>query len=289
MLRETEFNTDGICLNVMTGPVAGPPLLLLHGVTRRWQTFTTILPALCLRWHVHALDFPGHGRSQRTPDRYRVVDYVRIAAALLRERFSEPVVVYGHSLGAMVAAGVAAEVPASVRAIVMEDPPFHTMGCRICETALRGYFEQLRAFAGSSRPLAEVVRELAEVRLTDPSSGASQRLGDIRDEAALRFTAASLAKLDPDTLKPVVEGMVDQDAELAAEKLSQGCRVKFNGIGHLIHGTKPVDLMTVVTPFLDSLWKATSMQDAKTTENQTAPSIEVNSRRAWQPPGETAR
>lgn len=284
MFRETEVNVGGVCINVATGPVSGPPMLLLHGVTRRWQTFSNLLPALASRWHVHAIDFPGHGRSERTPEKYRVVDYVAVAAAFVRERFPEPAVLYGHSLGSMVAAGVVAENAASVRAIVMEDPPFETMGKRIRETPLYGYFKQLQNLAGSTRPVAEVARQLAELELRDPKTGIAQRLGDVRDAASLRFTAASLLRLDPAALEPVADGswlndfhwrevlsavrcpslllqadeavggmLIDTEAAISASTMADCAHVKMRNVGHLIHGTRPADLLTIVTPFLESL------------------------------------
>src|SRR5687767_921873 len=111
MTERTVRSGSAGTLNVSTGPATGPPLVLLHGVTRRWQDYAPLLPTLTLRWHVHALDFRGHGKSDRTAEgAYRVADYVADAAALLRD-VGKPSVVYGHSLGAMVAAGVAAAEP----------------------------------------------------------------------------------------------------------------------------------------------------------------------------------
>lgn len=284
MLREIEVNVGGVCVNMVAGPVSGPPLLMLHGVTRRWQTFGTMLPSLLSRWHLHLIDFPGHGRSERTPGRYCVVDYAAVAAAIIRERFPEPAVIYGHSLGSMVAAYVAAENPSSVRAIVMEDPPFGTMGNRIRETPLHAYFAELKRLAGSSRPVGEVARELAKFELRDPKSGVSQKLGAVRDAAALRFTAASLARLDPEALDPVLSGnwlaefdwpkvlaavqcptlliqadetvggmLIDDDAHRAESLMADCSLVPMKNVGPLVHGTRPYELLTVVTPFLESL------------------------------------
>ena len=50
------------------------------------------------------------------------IDYARDAAAVLRS-LREPAVVCGHSLGALVAGVVAAQLPERVRAVVLEDPP----------------------------------------------------------------------------------------------------------------------------------------------------------------------
>src|SRR5437762_336652 len=69
-LKEQGFDSGLVRLNVASGPDSGPPAVLLHGVARRWQDFLPILPALTLRWHVHAIDFRGHGRSGRAAGAY---------------------------------------------------------------------------------------------------------------------------------------------------------------------------------------------------------------------------
>src|SRR5262249_9749855 len=104
-LIEQSFSADGRSLNYARGPANGPPLVLLHGVTRCWRTFLPVLPALTLRHEVFALDFRGHNRSDRAAGRYYVTDYVRDALAFLQSVVQQPAVLYGHSLGSMAAAG----------------------------------------------------------------------------------------------------------------------------------------------------------------------------------------
>src|SRR5258708_4217712 len=102
MLHERSFSCGDFTLNGASGPSAGPPLVFLHGVTRCWQDFLTLMPALSGRWTCHAVDFRGHGRSDRSSS-YLVADHLRDLLAFLRMQMSEPVVLYGHSLGALVA------------------------------------------------------------------------------------------------------------------------------------------------------------------------------------------
>lgn len=128
MLLESSIVVDRVKLNWASGPVHGPPLLMFHGVLRRWQGFVPLAGALATRWHVHALDHRGHGKSDRVAGQYQVIDYIRDMAAVVSQQFRKPVVLYGHSLGAMVAMGVAAAIPDRVKAIVLEDPPLDTMG-----------------------------------------------------------------------------------------------------------------------------------------------------------------
>src|SRR5262245_28727530 len=89
-------------LHYVEGPAAGPPLLLLHGVTRNRHDWDLLLPELTKAWRVVALDHRGHGGSGRAPGTYRVADYARDTADFVNATFSEPVSVLGHSLGAMV-------------------------------------------------------------------------------------------------------------------------------------------------------------------------------------------
>ena len=191
MIREQLYSCGGVVVNVAQASMDGPPMLLLHGVTRRWQDWLMTIPLLAPRWTIFALDFRGHGRSKFTSG-YRVVDYATEVIAFLREHSRQPVVIVGHSLGAMVAAVAAAEVPDRVRAIAMVDPPFETLGSRRQETSWMSFFRGLQPFAGSSVPVSVIARELAEVRICGPKTP-PVRLGDTRDGAALVRGAVSQA------------------------------------------------------------------------------------------------
>jgi pimeloyl-ACP methyl ester carboxylesterase len=282
MFPETQLGTAS--WNVAVGPENGPPLVLFHGVTRSWQTFLPILPALAARWQVFVVDFPGHGASSPLRGgRYHVVDYVREAADLLRETIRGRCVVYGHSLGAMVTAALAAELPGMVRAVVLEDPPFDTMGRRIAETPLHSYFAGMRMLAGSRAPLAELARQVADLRFVHPGTGRSTRAGEVRDAASLRLTAWCLSRLDPRVLDPIVAGewlagyerdailegiecpalvlqaderaggmLIDEDAAALVGRLRDGTLVPFAGAGHLLHWQRTQELLNVVTAFVET-------------------------------------
>lgn len=284
MYHESKVHVGPFELNMMAGPPSGPSLVMLHGVIRCWQTFLPLLPALAQRWTLTGLDFPGHGASARMPGDYLVADYVRVAGEFVRQQFDEPVVLYGHSLGAMVAAGVAAELGETrVKAIVLEDPPLRTMGSRIGETRLLAYFAALRRWTGSPLPVREVAKELADLVTVDPHSGVSQRLGDVRDAVQLRFLAHCLKRLDPAALESIVaERWLDGydwrkvfrelacptlllqadetaggmliDAEAAeAAALAKDCTlVKLRGCGHNIHSSRTQELVNLTLAFLES-------------------------------------
>lgn len=282
MFKESTFTVGDVTLNVAEGPATGPPLVLLHGVSRRWQDWVPLLPTLAARFHIYALDFRGHGRSGRAPA-YHVVDYVRDAVALV-DRIDEPPIVFGHSLGAMVALAASAERADRVRGLVLEDPPFETLGPSIRNTPYRGMFAAFGQLAGAGRNVAELARELAEVDLSAPGKSQKLRMGDIRDATALRFLASCLNQLDPRTMTPLVEGdwltgydlpallsrvrcptlllqgershgsmLADATAGEVAAAIADCSLVRVEGVGHLIHSLKTEETLRIVGGFLESI------------------------------------
>ncbi len=283
MFEERQIEFPNGVLNLGVGPDAGPPLLLLHGVLRQWSDFVPILPALACRWHVHALDFRGHGKSSRVAGRYRVIDYVEDALRVI-ETFDEPVVVYGHSLGAMVAAATAVVVPKKVRAVILEDPPFETMGARQKETALQSLFAGYQACLADGTEIGSLTDRLAEITLRVPGQDSATRLGDVRDRAALRLAAAGLAMMDPHVLAPIVAGkwmdgydvdaviggvrcpalvlqadsaaggmLTDTDVSRLNDSVADCSTIRFPGVGHLIHWSATAPLLSASIAFLESL------------------------------------
>ncbi len=285
MITEHTLTAGDASLHYARGPSSGPPLLFLHGVLRGWQDFLPLIPPLTARWHVHALDFRGHGRSSPRPGRYCVVDYVEDAAAFLKHGCDEPAVLYGHSLGAMVALAVAGGPHAdAVKAVVLEDPPFETVGRNIRETVYLSQFRGMQPFAGSKKSVDDIARGLAEILLIAPGTGRATRLGDVRDGVSLRFSARCLKQVDPEVFAPLVAGewlagydldaivtnvrcpvlllqgdmvaggmLTDADASRLINRLPDCTHLKLEGVGHLIHWTQIETTLRLLIAYLESL------------------------------------
>jgi pimeloyl-ACP methyl ester carboxylesterase len=269
-------------LNVASGPRNGPPLWLLHGLIRRWQDFGPIIPGLTPRWTVRGHDHRGHGRSDRA-DSYHVPDYAADAAALLTD-LSEPAVLVGHSLGALLALDLAAKHPDRVAAAVLLDPPGGGFIARIAETPYAVIWGAMKPLAGGERPTPDIARALADIRVPTGKPGETARFGDQRDAAALRFVAGCLRAMDPAALAPAVEGgwlggfdtlataarvtcpvllvagdprvggmLPPADADPLAAALADCTRVELPGVGHLPHTQDPGATLTLLHAFLDAL------------------------------------
>ena len=117
-------DVGGLQLVVRGLGAEGPGLILLHGLGVSgavWQGIGRLLgPALRLV----APDLRGHGESDKPSAGYLPRDYVGDIAALLGHEPSRPLGVLGHSLGAVIAAQLAADRPELVPKLILVDPPF---------------------------------------------------------------------------------------------------------------------------------------------------------------------
>lgn len=110
-----------------TGDPSNPALILLHGAGAASRMWKRQLSGLSKRYYVIAPDLPGFGKSpgpfslQACAD--AVVDLIgayRPADQPVEQSADQPVHLCGMSLGALVAAQVAAEHPASVRRLILQ-------------------------------------------------------------------------------------------------------------------------------------------------------------------------
>ena len=98
----------------------GDPLVLLHGTTSSRMSWDLQMPGLVERFRVLRPEYPGSGETVdhgRGP--LELGDLVRQAIAVADDAGAEQFHVGGWSLGAVVAAGVAAAVPDRVRALTL--------------------------------------------------------------------------------------------------------------------------------------------------------------------------
>lgn len=185
--REKTFEASAVRLNYLDyASSSAEPLVLLHGGAWRWQEYLSLIPSLGRRWHIHALDLRGNGRSGWTPEAYLLRDFTQDNVEFT-ERLEAPAVLAGHSIGGVIALMVAARCPHKVRALIIEDVPLTLENYRKIIDSGREMFRlwlKLKAAAQSERDLA---LKLAE------AYGAQAGV----TSAWLMFFAECLWQLDP--------------------------------------------------------------------------------------------
>lgn len=98
----------------------GEPLVLIHGVGMNAASWYPQINALSRFYRVIAIDMPGHGDSEAFSHPVTLRDYVDWLAAFLRTQPESRFAVAGHSMGALITAGLAIDYPELIdRAVVM--------------------------------------------------------------------------------------------------------------------------------------------------------------------------
>jgi len=270
LLMEKTFEGPGARLNYAEGPDGGPPLLLLHGIADRWQTWLHLMQVLVLRWHVFALDHRGHGRSAWAEDGYGAEAYASDAAAFLEANAGALAVLVGHSLGARSAALVAADRPELVRALVLEDPPLtpprpdavRGVGSRFPEE--RELLARTRSFDGLVEGLQRIYAEADAAENRERARKRSMLDPEVFEaafgpgRAPVREMDSVLPRIRVPTLlihgAPELGGIVSaDDARRVAALVPDLIAVRIEGAGHGIHRGRPVEFARAVTDYLESL------------------------------------
>ena len=107
---------------------AGVPVVLLHGIGRSagvWSPLVTQLQGEPFR--LTAFDLLGFGDSPKpTWPPYDIDTHARsVIASIKRQHFGQPVLLVGHSLGALVALRVARLRPDLVRHVILYEMPLY--------------------------------------------------------------------------------------------------------------------------------------------------------------------
>lgn len=101
------------------GPADGPVVILLHGFSDSWYSWSPLLPLLPESWSVYALTQRGHGDSDRPAGDYSPPTFARDVLAFMDAAGIERASIVGHSLGGIVAQHVAAAAPERVERLVI--------------------------------------------------------------------------------------------------------------------------------------------------------------------------
>jgi pimeloyl-ACP methyl ester carboxylesterase len=244
-------------LRVDEGGTGEPVLVLLHGLGATADVWARWRPLLASRWPGRWLapDLPGHGGSPPLAE----YTFDGLAAAVAGVMPGAPVVVFGHSLGGVVALALASgRYPVQVRAVI-------GLGIKVAWTD-----EELdRAQALASRPIAWFgTRDEAGARYLrvsglaglmpadDPaiSGGLCEQDGRWRlamDPEAFAVGAPDMADLLAHTQSHVTLARGERDPMNTDEQLARlgVATVTLPGLGHNAHVEDPQRLIALLDQY----------------------------------------
>ena len=101
------------------GDSSGTPVIMLHGYTDSWFSFSSVLPLLDKKYRVYILDQRGHGDSDRPVGGYAMQQFAGDVLAFMDAMNLKQATIVGHSMGSFVAQRVASEAPERVTKLVL--------------------------------------------------------------------------------------------------------------------------------------------------------------------------
>jgi len=122
---EGQIYTNGVNLHYYRTGGDKPPVVLLHGFTDNGLCWTRVARDLEQDYDVIIYDARGHGLSDGPITGFSPQLLTEDAASFIQALKLERPFLLGHSMGAATAGQVAAYHPDLMRAIALEDPPWH--------------------------------------------------------------------------------------------------------------------------------------------------------------------
>ncbi|HUS52466.1 MAG TPA: alpha/beta hydrolase [Thermohalobaculum sp.] len=240
---------------------SGPPVMLIHGVGLNADAWEPQIATLSLRRRVIAIDMPGHGQSDMLPDGADLSDFVATVAVLIAGLGISPLPVIGHSMGALIALGLALDHQEKVAALVA----LNAVYCRdpVARSAVEARAKQLTgrtvdALGAVARwypddPNGLLARRTVDwLRTVDPNGYAAAyrvfatadhayegRLGELKCPA-LFMTGVS----DPNST-PVMSARMAREAPY-------GRTVALPGARHMMHLTHPAETTNTIAAFINA-------------------------------------
>ena len=265
---EADVAANGISVHYhRTGSAGKPVLVLLHGITDSGRVWARVARALGDDYDIVMTDARGHGRSDRLDTGFSIPLLAADAAGVINGLDLEKPYVWGHSMGAITAATLAANYPDLVRAAVLEDPPLWSAvvdqggaGREQDAAARRPAFPDFRvmseeerlATAAAMNPTwhADELPPWAESKAQfDPAI--AQHFGSIQSypwrEVLARIAGPTLLVTGDSEAGAIVTPAVAQEA---VALLKQGQIAYLAGSGHNIHRERYEQTMQAVSAFL---------------------------------------
>ena len=235
-----------------------PPVILLHGLMTNGLCWTHLAQALEEKYDVIMPDARGHGKSSAPDFGYRYEDHANDVVGLIEIlNLSQPVL-FGHSMGGMTAAVVAAHNSKLLRGLILADPTFLDPKVQR-EVYVSDVAEQHRQLLNKS--LDEVI---ADARRRHPDR--SPETLDLYARARLQTCMAAfdvLAPPNPDYKQLVRsidipallvfgdKGVVSLEVARDLQRLNPQFQIEqIPGAGHALHLDRAERFATVVRSFL---------------------------------------
>jgi 3-oxoadipate enol-lactonase len=253
---------DDIRLNAdLSGPPAGPPLVLIHALGTNLTLWDHLIALLPPGLRILRIDLRGHGQSDVPAPPYAMGTLVRDVERLMDHFALKDAVVLGVSLGGLVAQGLAVKRLDLVRALILSNTAakigspalWQARIAEISQTGLEPYatgaMERMFGRNWRDEPGMPGVRAMLTGTRPDGWIGCAHAIAGTdfyTPTAALRLPTLAIAGANDGTTPP---DLVRETADLIPGSQFRLIR----GAGHLPFVEKPAEYAAVVSTFLHDI------------------------------------
>lgn len=167
---------------------SGAPAVFVHGLGGNSTNWTDLMWLLSGRLHCLAPDLPGFGRSgPPASGDYGPPAQAAVVAGLIEQRLTEPVHLFGNSMGGAIAVQLAARRPDLVRSLTLVSPAMPDLvpmptNIQIPLIAIPGVGERI-ANRVAKLPVERRVQATLNMVYADPSVVSPQRVAEAQEDA----------------------------------------------------------------------------------------------------------
>lgn len=249
----------------------GRPIVLLHGVMCGVRYFEHQLDELAQAYRPIAIDFRGHGRSEKVEYGHTLAQYARDVHTFLEERDLDDVVVVGWSLGALVSweyvaqfgterIGGLVDVDMEASRYQWDDYEFGLYTLKDLQQALSGIQEDEERMIErfTDQVFANPTAEMKTLQIDETSRTPTSVKSTILFDATTRDYRAVLPGIDVPVL--VCAGSVETRGpgtvaavKHVADLVPDGTFELFDGSGHCPPLEQPERFNRVLSEFVDAL------------------------------------
>lgn len=261
--NEDTLVANGIKVHYQRTGGEKPPMLLLHGITDNGLCWSRVAEEFQYSYDIIMTDARGHGCSDGISSGFSIPILADDAAGVIQSLGLGKTIVWGHSMGAITAANLAANYPELVKAVILEDPPlgadFKSLPAEIREGFKRDNLrvksmttEERNAWAVSQNPTwheAEIgpwieSKVQVDINILDQFGAFHE---DPWQEVFARIQCPGILLTADQELGAIVK---PEAAKEAVELWKAGKVVRISGAGHCIHRDRYDKVIQVVKQFL---------------------------------------
>ncbi|MCB1256499.1 MAG: alpha/beta hydrolase [Microthrixaceae bacterium] len=237
---------------------AGTPLVFLHGITSRRESWTPVVDRLSAKYRCVNVDLLGHGESPRT-GAYDVFSQSAAVEGLITDLGLDAPVLIGHSFGAFVATLTAGT--GTSRGVVNID---QELDMAAFKTKVAPYADRLRE-GDFAVAFDEFTESLGRALVPQQNRDLTAMTADQEVVLGVWTTVFDTPAADLNALiEPALETIAVPYLVIFASKISQDERrlleliprvevEEWEGMGHFLHLVDPERTTTRISAFVDQL------------------------------------